>query len=130
MNSQDIKRFLYDISQLFFQWSLIYLLVLFFLEDLKPFLVSSQFSPHWLILPMLLSAVGMLRFAKYGEGDFRPTRKRFTRFDAWLLSFLSVIISLLWFVFLQVRVGILLAFFLAWLLYFLVKKITIKLINN
>ena len=128
--SKDTKKFLYSLSQLLFQWSLIYLLVLFFLEDLKPFLVSSQFSPHWLILVVILSAVGIFRFAKYSEKDEKKIRQQVSTIDNWFINILSVIISLLWLVFIKGLLGFWFGLFLAVLFYFLIKKTTIWFLNN
>lgn len=131
MDSRWTKNFFYDLSQLFFQWSLVYMLVLFFLEDLKPFFVSSKFSPHWLILPTLLSAIGLLRFAKYSDGKaVKKFPHKLNRLDSWAVSFLSVIISLLWFIFLKSRIGYFGAFLVSFMLYFLIKKLSYIFFKN
>ena len=52
--------FVYKLFSLLFKWSLVYFLVLILLEDLKPTIVTSHFSPHWFLLLALI--MGLLLF--------------------------------------------------------------------
>jgi len=62
-----------SVSIVIWKWSLIYFLVLLFLEDLKHSLVSAHFLPHWFLLPLGISGVILLACASDDDIVVRPT---------------------------------------------------------
>lgn len=123
MNSNQ-KKFIYDFSLLIFQWSLVYLLVLFFLEDLKPFLVSSRFSPHWIIVVVVLSAGFLMKFAKQGKKEIKLVSPKKNKFDLMIIKVISATVAFLWFFFLKLSFGWFVSLFLSVIIYFFLKRIT------
>jgi len=104
MITKFTKQYLYKISNIILKWSLVYMIVLFFLEDLKPFLVSTVFSPHWILLILVFSLVSVLVFAQYGHGEIENTHliKKLNcsqflyKFDIWLFRLIIFGFILLW----------------------------------
>ncbi|MGB0757136.1 MAG: hypothetical protein ACPGO5_01645 [Patescibacteria group bacterium] len=92
--SKKSKRFIYDISTLILKWSLVYLLVLFFLEDTRPYMISTVFSPHWMLLVLVLGLTGVLWTAPYGhmkssEGIITTAVKNY---DVWIARVVVVLL--------------------------------------
>ena len=81
-------------------------ITLFFLEDLKPFLVSTVFSPHWILLILVISLAGVLTFASYGhDGDeikgkiknkLSSKSVSLNKFDIWFFRIVIFGFILLW----------------------------------
>ncbi len=100
------KQYIYKLSNVILKWSLVYMIVLFFLEDLKPFLVSTVFSPHWILLILVISLVGVLIFASYGhDGDEIKSKIKnklssksvsLNKFDIWFFRIVIFGFILLW----------------------------------
>lgn len=125
---EQTKIFCYAISQLVFQWSLVYLLVLFFLEDLKPFLISSNFSPHWIIIVILLAAAGLVYFSHSLQLAIKSPQHQVTRLDNWLSRILSVGVALFWFSYL-LPASIFWAIVWAVIIYYFLNRLTKLLIR-
>ncbi len=81
--------FAYKFFSLLFKWSLVYFLVLIVMEDLKPTVVVSHFSPHWFLLLSLLSGLFLFFFP---QADILNRQKSDWRwFDYLLVLFLGLI---------------------------------------
>lgn len=100
------RTFLYIISRLLFQWSLIYLLVLFFLEDIKPFIVTDFFSPHWLFVSLLAGIGGIVVYSDAHHDPSRQSPPSLSLLDRMVLYFVAAFVALLWFDFFRSVLGI------------------------
>ncbi len=120
---------MYTLSLTLFQWSLLYLLVLFFLEDSRPFLVLSVFSPHWLIVVVIVAAIGVLLYAAHGQQDTQSKKRIVTALDRWVATTVAAIscialMSVLW-----SRISFWAVIFSA-IVFFVSKKMSLLLINE
>lgn len=97
--TSSTKRFLYRLFNMILKWSLVYMIVLFFLEDVKPFLVSTVFMPHWVLFVLLISLTGVLWLAPFGHEKNSNTTKKIinlTNFDIWLFRVILWVLLAFW----------------------------------
>jgi len=81
--------FVYKIFSLLFKWSLVYFLVLIIMEDLKPTIVVSHFSPHWFLLISLIT--GLLLFLFPQADILNKQRPEWRWFDYLIVLFLGIL---------------------------------------
>ncbi len=83
------------ITRIFLYWSIIFFILLLILEDLKPFLVKTHFTPHWLV-PIILVLFFYQVFSHDNYQPALPNEKKLTIFG-WIVGIVCWIIIYLYF---------------------------------
>lgn len=72
------------IIRIFLYWSVVFFIFLLILEDLKPFLVKTHFTPHWLV-PIILILFFLQVFSHDNYQPPLPNQKKL-KFFGWLVA--------------------------------------------
>lgn len=86
------KNIYYNLAKTIFKWSLIYFLVLIFLEDVKKSFITSHFTPHIIVLIILVSGLFLFFISEKNDDHLKETKiLELERRDNILIIILSIL---------------------------------------